>query len=298
MLINKIVIAEDDDAIAHMVSMALGDAGFLCLRARDGEEALNLVRMHAPDLLVLDVMMPRVDGIEVTRRLKSDVILSRTPILMITAMGSVDNKVQGLEAGADDYLVKPFDLRELGARVKALLRAARRERERNPTTDLPGSGAIETHIEQVLARGQSAAIVHFDVREFDRFADEIGYSRAEEVVAALGTLVLERARARSGGAAFVGHLGGADFIAVTAAEQGEALAADVIEGFATSLAGWIDADPDPAAWRQLAMAVAVAPTAGVDPGGSDRIAERLAAAMRVAKRAGGSSCVVWSPEVR
>ena len=79
-VLNKIVIAEDDDAIAHMVNMALGDAGFLCMRARDGDEAINLVRHHAPDLMVLDVMMPRTDGLEVVRRLRADVQTSRTPV--------------------------------------------------------------------------------------------------------------------------------------------------------------------------------------------------------------------------
>lgn len=142
-MFKKVVIAEDDDAIAHMVSMALGDAGFLCLRAYDGEEALRLVRAHDPDLLVLDWMMPRVDGIEVARRLKSDVMWSRTPILMLTALASVEQQVEGLEAGADAYMTKPFDLREFAARAKALIRATKRERERNPTTDLPGSRAID-----------------------------------------------------------------------------------------------------------------------------------------------------------
>src|SRR6187549_157119 len=132
MLLKKIVVAEDDDAIAHLVNMALGDAGYLCLRAKDGEEALRLVRAHDPDLLVLDVMMPRVDGHEVARRLKADVMWSRTPILMLTALASVDNQVEGIEAGADAYLPKPFDLREFQAKVKALIRATRRERDRNP----------------------------------------------------------------------------------------------------------------------------------------------------------------------
>ena len=110
MLLKKIVVAEDDDAIAHMVSMALGDAGYLCLRARDGDEALRLVKAHDPDLLILDVMMPRVDGLEVARRLKSDVMWSRTPILMLTALSGIDSEVQGLDAGADSYMAKPFDL--------------------------------------------------------------------------------------------------------------------------------------------------------------------------------------------
>ena len=121
MLLKKIVVAEDDDAIAHLVTMALGDAGFLCLRARDGAEALSLVRVHAPDLLVLDVMMPRLDGLEVCRRLRAK---SSVPIIMLTAKAEEIDKVLGLEIGADDYITKPFSLREFRSRVKAALRRA------------------------------------------------------------------------------------------------------------------------------------------------------------------------------
>ena len=92
---------------------------------RDGEEALKLVKAHDPDLLVLDVMMPRVDGLEVARRLKADVMWSRTPILMLTALAQVDDQVQGLDAGADAYMSKPFDLRELGAAIDEVLRMKR-----------------------------------------------------------------------------------------------------------------------------------------------------------------------------
>ena len=109
------LVAEDDDAIAHMIAATLGDAGFLCLRARDGEEALSLARREVPDCLVLDVMMPRLDGMEVAKKLKADVLASRIPILMLTALGGIDERVKGLDAGADDYLAKPFDLRELAA---------------------------------------------------------------------------------------------------------------------------------------------------------------------------------------
>jgi len=100
--------------------MSLGDAGFLCLRARDGDEALKLVKAHDPDLLVLDVMMPRVDGLGVCRELRARG--DRTPILILTARHKVADRVSGLDAGADDYLVKPFALEELLARLRALLR--------------------------------------------------------------------------------------------------------------------------------------------------------------------------------
>nr|MBP9086552.1 response regulator [Kofleriaceae bacterium] len=190
MLLKKIVVAEDDDAIAHLVGMALGDAGFLCLRARDGEEALRLVKQHDPDLLVLDVMMPRLDGLEVARRLKGDVLWSRIPILMLTALSSVDSQVAGLDAGADAYMGKPFDLREFGARVRAMVRSARRERDRNPTSNLPGSRAIDQAIEDALLRekkdGVPSTVVHIDVLNFDGYADAVGIVHSEQVVRGMG----------------------------------------------------------------------------------------------------------------
>jgi len=305
MLLKKIVIAEDDDAIAHMVNMALGDAGFLCLRARSGEEALRLVRYHVPDLLVLDVMMPHVDGHEVARRLRADMVMSKTPILMLTALASVENKVAGLEAGADDYLVKPFDLRELAARVKALIRASRRERDRNPTTSLPGSSSVETKLDELLASDGEYAVLHFDISGFDAWADHVGFTRADEIVAELGTLILGKVEEHARGAGFLGHLGGVDFVAVCTREGAEALARDTIETFESRRPDWA-ADPGAATGDtaeqaarlggELALVVAVATTGGLDGDGGEALTERMAEAMRSAKKRGGSGYVVWQPE--
>lgn len=296
MLLKKIVVAEDDDAIAHLVSMALGDAGYLCLRAIDGEEALRLVRAHDPDLLVLDVMMPRVDGLEVARRLKADVMWSRTPILMLTALGAVEQQVQGYDAGADAYMPKPFNLREFSARVKALIRAARRERDRSSTTDLPGSRAIDEQLEQVLAAGRPVAVVHVDLAAFDAFADAIGFSRSEEFVRALSRLVLEEARAATGGGVFVGHLGGADFIAVMGHDAAADFAQRVVAAFdgrRRTLCSGDEVD-------SLAAVIAIATTEGVPRNGEDQVGQRLGQAMRRAKSqvAGARGAVItWSPEL-
>jgi len=289
MLLKKVVIAEDDDAIAHMVNMALGDAGFLCLRARDGEEALRLVKAHDPDVLVLDVMMPRVDGLEVARRLKADVMWSRTPILMLTALAGVDDQVQGLEAGADAYMSKPFDLREFGARVKALIRAARRERDRNPTTNLPGSRAIDEQIETALKSNKPTAIVHIDILNWDGYADSIGITHSEDTVRSLGQWLLEAARAASGGGAFVGHIGGSDFIAVLAPDQALAFvtqAEGAFDGKRSSLPG----DPS-----SLALVAAMTNTEGLSlKDGADELGRRLGKSMKAAKAAGKTGHVVWS----
>jgi DNA-binding response OmpR family regulator len=291
MLLKKIVVAEDDDAIAHMVNMALGDAGFLCLRARDGEEALRLVRAHDPDLLVLDVMMPRLDGLEVARRLKSDVMWSRTPILILTALAGTDHQIEGLEAGADSYMAKPFDLREFNARVKALIRAARRERDRNPTTDLPGSRAIDSHLEEVLKAGP-AAVVHIDLFSFDAYADAVGFGLAEDAVRALAKLILEEARTVTGGGAFVGHIGGSDFLVVAAPPQAEAIARAVVAGFDAHRAEIAPGDEG----KPLALCAAVAPTEGLSAAhGIDDLGRRLGKAMKAAKAAGRSGFVIWTP---
>jgi len=289
MLLKKIVIAEDDDAIAHMVNMALGDAGFLCLRARDGDEALRLVKAHDPDLLVLDVMMPRVDGLEVARRLKADVMWSRTPILMLTALASTDDQVAGLEAGADAYMAKPFDLREMSAQVKALVRAARRERDRNPTTNLPGSRAIDEEIEGALKSGKPTAVVHIDILAFDSYADTIGIARSEDTVRNLGAWLLEAARTASGGGAFVGHIGGSDFIAVLAPEHAEPFLSGAESTFHEKRATF----PGDASSLHLVAAVALTEGLTVNTG-ADELGRRLGKAMKQAKAAGKTGHVVWS----
>jgi diguanylate cyclase (GGDEF)-like protein len=234
MLLKKLVIAEDDDAVAHLVAASLGDAGFLCLRARDGEQALNLVRTELPDALVLDVMMPRMDGIQVCKRIKNDVLLSRVPILMLTSLAGVENRVEGLEAGADDYLSKPFDLRELAARVKALIRQSRRERDRNPTTNLPGSQAIEDKVDELLNK-QPFALLYVDIENFRTYADVYGYRKADEVVSHTGTLILQRCRAVADPPPFVGHVGGDDFMVICQQEHSETLRSEITEAFRASV---------------------------------------------------------------
>jgi DNA-binding response OmpR family regulator len=292
MLLNKIVVAEDDDAIAHMVNMALGDAGFLCLRARNGEEAVDLVKVQSPDLLILDVMMPRCDGMEVVKRLRGDVLTSKTPILMLTALSTVENKVEGLEAGADDYVTKPFDLRELAARVKALIRASRRERDRNPATNLPGSSAVERHLGELLSKETGASVLHAHAVGFGDYVAKHGYARADKLVKNLGTAVLNRARAAADHA-FVGHLGGVDFVVTCDRGTAESLAQDLVRTFDDNVAKWTDGEA-------LRMTIAVVGVEGIGPddaGGGQELASRMAAALRASKQRDGSNHVVWAPGI-
>jgi DNA-binding response OmpR family regulator len=116
-----VLAADDDEDILALVAFRLERSGYTVLQARDGEEALELARAERPDLAVLDVMMPKLDGFELTRRLRADEATSRMPIILLTARAQDADVQQGFDAGADDYLRKPFSPQELRARVQAML---------------------------------------------------------------------------------------------------------------------------------------------------------------------------------
>jgi DNA-binding response OmpR family regulator len=116
-----VLAADDDEDILDLVAFRLERSGYTVIVARDGEEALELAAKELPDLAVLDVMMPKVDGFEVTRRLRADETTSRMPIILLTARSQDADVQQGFDAGADDYLRKPFSPDELRARVQAIL---------------------------------------------------------------------------------------------------------------------------------------------------------------------------------
>jgi DNA-binding response OmpR family regulator len=116
---QKILIIEDEEGIIHLLNLYLKDAGYTVAVARDGADGMALHARERPDLVVLDIMLPAVDGFEVCRRIRA---WSKTPILMLTARSGEEDRINGLELGADDYLVKPFSPRELVSRVRAILR--------------------------------------------------------------------------------------------------------------------------------------------------------------------------------
>ena len=116
-----VLAADDDEDILALVTFRLERSGYAVLQARDGAEALELARERTPDLAVLDVMMPKIDGLELTRRLRAEQATSRMPIILLTARAQDTDVQQGFDAGADDYIRKPFSPRELKARVEAML---------------------------------------------------------------------------------------------------------------------------------------------------------------------------------
>lgn len=139
---QKILIIEDEDGIIHLLNLYLKNAGYDIVVAKDGADGLALHARAQPDLVILDIMLPALDGFEVCKRIRA---WSKTPILMLTARGDEDDRIQGLELGADDYLVKPFSPRELVSRVRAILR-----RVEGQPTEANGTGAAQASSKPAL----------------------------------------------------------------------------------------------------------------------------------------------------
>jgi len=223
-----ILCVDDEPSISTLVRQILKMNGHEVEIAASGPQALEMVRAREPDLIVLDRSMPGMDGLDVCRALKANPFLSRIPILMLTALASIDFKVEGFEAGVDDYLTKPFEPRELLARVSSLLRLTAREGDRNPSSGLPGGVAIERDIERRVASGEAFAVVYFDFDHFKPFADTFGFALADQVVRGTGVLLGELA-ARNGD--FAAHIGGDDFLLVCVPERAWPLAQEISQRF-------------------------------------------------------------------
>jgi diguanylate cyclase (GGDEF)-like protein len=219
-----ILVVDDDQDIARFVEVNLQLHGFEVLVAHDGEQALAIMQERKPDLAVVDVRMPRVDGLELTRRLRADPMTSALPIIMLTAKGLSVDKVVGLTAGADDYLVKPFDTSELVARVRSTLRRTQEFREVSPLTGLPGNNRILREIADRVRGGTDYAVCYIDIDRFKSVNDAYGFGRGDEFIAALAQCLHKAVVETEVPPAFLGHVGGDDFVIVCLPGQVQAIA--------------------------------------------------------------------------
>jgi diguanylate cyclase (GGDEF)-like protein len=214
-----ILVVDDDADIARFVEVNLRLHGFDVEHARDGQEALEMIAKRRPDLAVVDVMMPRMDGVELTRRLRADPMTAVLPVIMLTAKGLTADKVVGLTTGADDYLVKPFDTAELIARIASTLRRNKEFREVSPLTGLPGNSMIRREIADRIRAAEEFAVGYIDIDRFKSVNDRYGFVRGDEFIMALAASLHGAVVAVAPPAAFLGHIGGDDFVFICTPDQ-------------------------------------------------------------------------------
>jgi diguanylate cyclase (GGDEF)-like protein len=239
---ETILVVDDDPDIARFVEVNLRSAGYDVSVASDGEEALEKAAALRPDLVLLDVMMPRIDGFEVAQRLRRNPQTSNTSIIMLTAKALSTDKVLGLTAGADDYIIKPFDPIELLARVKGTLRRAKEMRNLSPLTGLPGNIRIQEEIERMVREDRPVAVLYADLDNFKAYNDQKGFVRGDRLIQATARIIQDAVVEFAGAEGFVGHVGGDDFVAVVPPEVAEDVAKRIVERFDGEVKGFYDAE--------------------------------------------------------
>jgi diguanylate cyclase (GGDEF)-like protein len=228
---ESLLVVDDDPFIARLLEIELRAAGYDIRVASDGAQALSLAQERCPDLVLADVMMPNMDGFELTRRLRQDPRTAAVSIIMLTARGLSADKLEGFAIGADDYIVKPFDTPELLARIRGVLRRSRDMRAQSPLTGLPGNVRIEEEIDGRVDRGEPFAILYADLDHFKAYNDHYGFMRGDQVIQMSARLLEEVSREVTGGSAFVGHVGGDDFVVVVEPSMAEEVAQAIVERF-------------------------------------------------------------------
>jgi len=228
---TRILVADDDPDLRDILRSILEPAGFAVSEAMDGRSALHTIRGQPPDLVIMDYLMPGLTGPEVCAQLKQDLLLRHLPIIMLTGKSELQDKVHGINAGADDYLIKPFEPQELLARVQMVLRRTSQDLEANPLTRLPGNVTIQRELEHRLAAGGSIAVCYLDLNRFKAFNDHYGFKRGDDVIKRTATILLETSRDAGSPNDFLGHIGGDDFILITTADCASRLCEAMIRNF-------------------------------------------------------------------
>lgn len=237
----RILIAEDEANLREVLRIQLEFAGFEVIEARDGAEAVALATQELPDLVVSDVMMPEMDGYGVVKRLRGAFATRHIPIIMLTAKSEMTDKIQGLQGGANDYVTKPWEHRELLLRIRNVLDWSQQQRAASPLTGLPGNLSINDEIHRRLASGQPFAMLQIDVDFFKAYNDHYGYARGDEAIKTLSRILVDSAHRLGGDDSFVGHIGGDDFVILTSPECAEAIGQSVIDRFNDAVRALYDA---------------------------------------------------------
>jgi diguanylate cyclase (GGDEF)-like protein len=227
----KIIVVDDDPDIRDVLNLTLTEEGYEVLEAGDGEEGLALIKTKAPNLVIVDYNMPKMDGPAMVAIVKKDILLSHMPVIMLTGKGDVSDKVSGINAGADDYMVKPFEPPELLARIKMILRRSERDLDANPLTRLPGNVSILNELQERIEKKIPLAVAYCDLDKFKVYNDKYGFQHGDEIIRETARLLIRSTQELGNPNDFIGHIGGDDFVIVTTPDKADAIGQKVIDDF-------------------------------------------------------------------
>ena len=227
----RILLVDDDPDILDVLEITLSEENYDIIKATNGEDALHLIRSKPLDLVLLDYNMPRMNGRQVCLEVKKDMLLRHLPVIMVTGKGEVDDKINGIDAGADDYIVKPFEPKELLARIRMILRRTERDLEANPLTKLPGNVSILNELSRRIEEKSLFAVCYIDLDKFKSYNDKYGFEHGDEVIRETGRIIMMAGQRFGNPDDFIGHIGGDDFVMVTTPGRVDDICKEIIASF-------------------------------------------------------------------
>lgn len=228
---TNILIVDDEIEVLESLEGILTIGGYGVTKALNGKEALVKVREKIPHLLILDLLMPMMNGYEVCRRIRKDPTTKYLPIIMLTGRGELESKIEGIRTGIDDYMVKPFEPEELLAKIEAIIHRTYFGLDANPLTSLPGNNSIREEIKNCISSKRIFAVCYFDIDNFKTFNDRYGFEKGDEVIRKTSQIIIEVIRDLGGEGDFIGHIGGDDFIAIIDPKIIENFCSQIIKKF-------------------------------------------------------------------
>lgn len=240
----RLLIVEDDFDISNMLRIYFTGQSYDVDIAPRGSDALEKTRQQLPHLIVLDIMLPDIDGYEVCRRLRTQTRTRHIPVIFLTQKDERSDKLQGLELGADDYITKPFDIEELKLRVQNAIARAERESLTDPRSGLPSGRLIEEELRRII-RADGWALMDIRVNHFGPFKDEYGFVAGDDVLRSTAMSINEVVDAAGTTDDFIGHAGEDNFIVITAEENAPNIRDEIKKRFAEEVKthyNFMDAD--------------------------------------------------------
>ena len=226
----RLLVVEDDVDIGNMLKIYFSGMEFDVDVAVRGADALEKTKQVLPHLIVLDIMLPDIDGYEVCRTLRTNRRTSHIPVIFLTQKDERSDKLQGLELGADDYITKPFDIEELKLRVQGAIKRAERESLTDPRSRRPAGRLIEDELRRII-REKGWALLDTGINNFDPFKNVYGFVAGDDVIRFTSMLIGEVVDEVGTSADFIGHAGGDNFIIITTEQKAEAIKARLKERF-------------------------------------------------------------------
>lgn len=220
---EKIFVVEDDMDLSDMLRAYFQVQGYEIAHATHGVEAVNAIRKANPDVVLLDIRLPDIDGFEVCRRLRQIRRTRHLPVIFLTEKREREDKLAGLELGAVDYITKPFDIQELRLRVRNALRRAKLSTLTNPVTGLPEGTVVQDNLDYMLKENEWG-IVLAGIGGLNKFRDKFGFVSADDISRAVTLMIINAVKESGGEDDFVGQTDTGDFIVLTAPERAEAIA--------------------------------------------------------------------------